>query len=76
MLKLSGDDLSGVTIHHPNQYFEEARKILQNDKDKSSTDKVLVKKVKMCDDNDDRLLQMMDMTDANFESQIDDSMLC
>ncbi|VDQ14548.1 unnamed protein product [Trichobilharzia regenti] len=66
MLKLSVDDISGVTIHHPNQYFEEARKILQ------------MKKVKMYNENDneDRLLLSINMDDASFEStHIDDSLM-
>ncbi|CAH8869455.1 unnamed protein product [Trichobilharzia szidati] len=77
MLKLSVDDISGVTIHHPNQYFEEARKILQSDKT-TSNEKVQVKKVKMYNDadNEDRLLLSINMDDASFEStHIDDSLM-
>ncbi|CAH8577417.1 unnamed protein product [Schistosoma turkestanicum] len=79
MLKLSVDDISGVTIHHPNQYFEEARKILQGNKNNPTVDKIYVKKVKLYnDDDDDRLLQAIDICDASFTSSINDndSLIC
>ncbi|KAH8864473.1 DNA primase large subunit isoform 1 [Schistosoma japonicum] len=77
MLKLSVDDISGVTIHHPNQYFEEARKLSQSNKNNSSADKIHVKKVMMYSDSDDyRLLQTIDLSDASFAPTInnDDSL--
>ncbi|VDP81747.1 unnamed protein product [Schistosoma curassoni] len=69
MLKLSVDDISGITIHHPNQYFEEARKIIQGNKNNPTVDKIHVKKVKLYNgDDDDRLLQAIDISDASFTS--------
>ncbi|VDO62249.1 unnamed protein product [Schistosoma margrebowiei] len=79
MLKLSVDDISGITIHHPNQYFEEARKIIQGNKNNPTVDKIHVKKVKLYNgDDDDRLLQAIDINDASFTSSINgnDSLIC
>ncbi|CAL8105466.1 unnamed protein product [Calicophoron daubneyi] len=72
MHKLEPEAMSGIVIHHPNQYFEESQKILRGEgiAAKPETSKVRVKKVRLPEGNGDASMVESSVLDEEMDQTL------